>query len=182
MIIMSTASSKYQAASIKQRLTCLFTRDSRLVTRDFQVGDTIIEVLLAMAVIGIVLASAFGLANQAVRTGRDAHERGEALKLAESQLELLKSYAKSGSSNVATHGFLNFCVNMNSPAVGFEIVDASACTDLTPSGNSGGLYAVDITKNGASAISYTINITWDQINSKAADTGKVTLYYRTGVL
>ncbi len=146
-----------------------------------QRGDTIIEVLFAMSVIGIVLAAAFGIANQAVRTGRDAHERGEALKLAESQLELLKSYKKAGTGNIANPPPPTFCVDMI-PTLPNVIIDSSSnvdCSDIDSSGNSGGLYSIDITENG---VLYTIDVTWDQINSQTNSTGKVTLYYRTGIL
>lgn len=57
-----------------------------------QRGDTIVEVLLAMAVIGMVLGVAYGIANRSVAIGRSAQERSEALKFAESQLELIKVY------------------------------------------------------------------------------------------
>lgn len=58
-----------------------------------QRGDTIVEVMLAMAVIGMVLGVAYGIANRSVTIGRSAQERSEALKIAESQLELIKEYA-----------------------------------------------------------------------------------------
>jgi prepilin-type N-terminal cleavage/methylation domain-containing protein len=51
--------------------------------RKLQAGDTIIEVMLAMSIIGIVLGAAFGIANRSVSVGQDAQERTEALKLAE---------------------------------------------------------------------------------------------------
>ena len=57
-----------------------------------QRGDTIVEVLLAMAVVGLVLGVAYGITNRSVAIGRSAQERSEALKLAETQLELLKEY------------------------------------------------------------------------------------------
>ena len=56
-----------------------------------QRGDTIIEVLLAMSVLGMVLGTSFGIVNRSLATGRDAQERSEATKLAESQVEKLKT-------------------------------------------------------------------------------------------
>ena len=64
---------------------------SSLITTNKQRGDTIIEVLLAMAVLGMVLGTSFGIVNRSLATGRDAQERSEATKLAESQLEKLKT-------------------------------------------------------------------------------------------
>lgn len=55
-----------------------------------QRGDTIIEVMLAIAVVSMVLAASYKIANRALLTGRYAQEQTEALKYAESQLEKLK--------------------------------------------------------------------------------------------
>lgn len=53
-------------------------------------GDTIVEVLISMAILGLVLASAFAIANRSYAIGLSAQERTEALKIAESQIELLR--------------------------------------------------------------------------------------------
>jgi prepilin-type N-terminal cleavage/methylation domain-containing protein len=56
-----------------------------------QAGDTLIEVMIAMAIIGLVIAVSYSTANRALQVGRRAQERTEALKEAESQIETLKS-------------------------------------------------------------------------------------------
>jgi prepilin-type N-terminal cleavage/methylation domain-containing protein len=58
--------------------------------KTLQRGDTIVEVMIAMAVLGLVLASAFAISNRSYATGINAQERNEALKVAESQVELLR--------------------------------------------------------------------------------------------
>jgi type II secretory pathway pseudopilin PulG len=55
-----------------------------------QRGDTIIEVLLALTVVGLSLGIAYGITNRSLAIGRNAQERTEAVKLAESQIETLK--------------------------------------------------------------------------------------------
>lgn len=55
-------------------------------------GDTIIEILLSIAVLSLVLSVSYGLANRSSQTTRQAQERGEAQKLAEEQLEFLRGY------------------------------------------------------------------------------------------
>ncbi len=67
-----------------------------------QRGDTIIEVMLAMVVVGMVLGVSYGIANRSVIVGRDAQERTEALKHAETQLELIKAYVKESSQTNKT--------------------------------------------------------------------------------
>ncbi len=56
-----------------------------------QAGDTIVEVLIALAVISLTIAVSYATAQRALRTGQRAHEQTEALKIAESQIEALKT-------------------------------------------------------------------------------------------
>jgi len=70
------------------------------INKSMQRGDTIVEVLISMAVVGIVLAGAFGSANRSLRGSQQAQERTEAVKYSESQMELLKSVAVSSPSAV----------------------------------------------------------------------------------
>lgn len=53
-------------------------------------GDTIVEVLISIAVISMVLGGAFVTSNKSLQNTRDAGERSNALKLAESQVEQIK--------------------------------------------------------------------------------------------
>lgn len=63
-------------------------------------GDTIVEVLLAIAVVSAVLAGAYVSANLSLGGARQAQERGEALKYVEGQLETLKEVAARPDSPV----------------------------------------------------------------------------------
>jgi type II secretory pathway pseudopilin PulG len=56
-----------------------------------QRGDTIIEVMMSLVVIGLSLGLAYGIVNRSIENGRSARERTAALKLAESQLEFLSN-------------------------------------------------------------------------------------------
>jgi prepilin-type N-terminal cleavage/methylation domain-containing protein len=58
-------------------------------------GDTIVEVLIAIAVISLVLGGAYVTTNRSLQATRAAQERSIALKLAESQLERIKGLAAS---------------------------------------------------------------------------------------
>lgn len=65
---------------------------SRLTKISQQTGDTIVEVLVAMAIIGATLGVAFNIASRSQASIRGAEERSQALKLAEQQVERLKQY------------------------------------------------------------------------------------------
>lgn len=140
-----------------------------------QAGDTIIEVLLAMSVVGLVIGGAFGLASRAARTGQAAQERTEALKLAESQLEFTKSYVKNVGSVNSTVGITDFCMNY---AVGIpQPLISSDCNNRNFEGTATGLYTIAINEN---ADFYTVEVTWKRIGT--GDDDRVVLYYRVGAL
>jgi len=67
-----------------------------------QRGDTLVEVMLATAVLSLVLAGAFTLANRATRLSQTANERTQVSNLMQRQAELIRAaYDKPDS------GFLN---------------------------------------------------------------------------
>lgn len=75
-----------------------------------QRGDTILEVLISVAVLSLVLSSTFALANKNSQANRQAAERGEAQKIAQSEMEKLKVYLATGGSVEPGPGDY-FCMN-----------------------------------------------------------------------
>lgn len=65
---------------------------SRPIHRN-QIGDTIVEVLFAVVVVGLAIALGYGIASRSLRASRQAQERVEALKIVEGQIEQLKNAA-----------------------------------------------------------------------------------------
>lgn len=57
-----------------------------------QAGDTIIEVLIALAVLGSIITGGYAIATRSLNGVRIAQERGEALKIAETQAEIIKQF------------------------------------------------------------------------------------------
>ncbi|MCA9323505.1 prepilin-type N-terminal cleavage/methylation domain-containing protein, partial [Candidatus Saccharibacteria bacterium] len=132
--------------------------------KNSQRGDTIVEVLLAMAVIGMVLGAAFGIANRSVAIGRSAQERTEALKIAESQVELLKTLYPSSSTMQGRLSSEPFCIDVSTSSDA-DATDA-ACTNTNGFGVSG-LYSIAITKPvddlDATEDPVKISITWERL-------------------
>lgn len=62
----------------------------QLIKKLGQRGDTIVEVLIAIAVVSGVLATSYAIVNSNTRSSQQASERVEALKLAEEKIELLR--------------------------------------------------------------------------------------------
>ena len=75
-----------------------------------QRGDTILEVMVCVAVIGLVLTTAFSLSNKSSTSQLKAQERSTALNIAETQLELLKSFA--AVNDLPTDSY--FCMEVDS--------------------------------------------------------------------
>lgn len=137
-----------------------------------QVGDTIIEVMLATAVIGLVIGSSYATATKALRTGRFAQEQTEALKVAESQIEKLKYIASIGGSATPTQQIFatptaDFCVNDT-----FQVLPAAnaACRNIN------NLYNEKVTYSADSTDTFVVAVTWQEIGDD--NQGNVQIAYR----
>jgi type II secretory pathway pseudopilin PulG len=58
-------------------------------------GDTLVEVVLAIAILGMVLVASFNVANAAFGLGQSAKERTQAANLVQEQAEALRNYRDS---------------------------------------------------------------------------------------
>lgn len=130
-------------------------------------GDTIVEALIAMAILGMVIAGGFSISSHSIRTVRSAQERAEALKYVETQAELLRAAAAAKNANwTAINGVASgtpFCLNASGAVI------MSACNP------GGSFYSITITKNTAGD-TFTIVNRWDNATGSGKDT--VNLVYR----
>ena len=76
-------------------------------------GDTILEVLISIAVLSFILGASLALANRSGQAVRQAAERSETQKIADSQIEQLKAYIGSGNPDIKlpTPTNKNFCLS-----------------------------------------------------------------------
>lgn len=136
-----------------------------------QHGDSIIEVLLAIAVIGMVLGASYATATRALRASRYAQEQTEALKLAESTVEKLKFIAGTKPANNTANDIFstvitpNFCINDSLAKVASG--DPS-CTLIS------GLYNVSAVYVPADNL-FRVVVTWQRTS---ASNGVVQVSYR----
>jgi type II secretory pathway pseudopilin PulG len=152
-----------------------------MIRRRTESGDTIIEVMLAMSIIGMVLGAAFGIANRSVNLGQDAQERTEALKIIESQIEVFKTeYAKEANQTLRDR-IQPFCFQSFSTTV--ANVDDSACIGKNSLGDEG-LYSISITPPSlapGSASSYEFRVVWDPIGG-SSQKNTASVFYKPGSL
>jgi len=119
-------------------------------------GDTIVEVLIAVAIVSLVLASAYTISNQSTRRIQDTQEHSRALQLVQQQIEFLRSNdgIDSGSD----------CFD----SAGVATTGAACTIGTTPA------YALNIQQSATDG-TYQIQAKWESIlNSNA----QITMYYR----
>jgi len=64
-----------------------------------QFGDTIVEVLIAMAVLGLTMTTSYKSINNILINFHEANERAQAVKLVETQIEELRAYIGAAPSS-----------------------------------------------------------------------------------
>jgi Tfp pilus assembly protein PilV len=119
-------------------------------------GDTIVEVMISLAVLAAVMGSAYAISNRALIQSRSAQERLQATKLAERQLERLKVLAAAADpyqfNQLTTTG--NKCIN---PSLVVVANTDSACTL--------GIYNYYF--HDYSANIFTVKVEWNPLTSGA---------------
>lgn len=138
-----------------------------------QAGDTIIEVMAAITILGLALGAAYGLSNRAFRTAVHSNDRVEALSLAQGQIEFLKN-ASLKAPNVS--GSINNIIatyNNNSPFC-FKDSDGSN----VPAGPTGDDYCLNYGQGDSSSSTssiYDISITYCDGSNGCAPTNVFTI-------
>jgi prepilin-type N-terminal cleavage/methylation domain-containing protein len=127
-------------------------------------GDTLVEVMIAIAIVASVLGASYATAARSLRAGRQSQERSEALRYVESQIERIKFVAGGGGTGtVFKDNTSPFCVKEDN-----SVVDVSG-TNCT----FGGLYEVSVKfeqANPGNPVTnkdnlFTVVAVWDRLGS-----------------
>lgn len=151
------------------------------------IGDTIVEVLIALTVISLVLGGAYVSANRSLNNSRQAQERGEALKIVQSQVERLK-FVASGSDDTIFIIPNTFCFDSNNtihtatnparvtnPPVdqdNFSLYTSPNCKGQ----GLGQLFNISIERNTTNPNQFTAFARWDRVGGVGKE--EVKLVYR----
>lgn len=132
-----------------------------------QRGDTLVEVLIAIAVVSMVLGGAYAVTNRSLLATRAAQERAIALKLAESQVERIKGIMATNPDSVMTMTG-DFCIAANT---GLPVASTnSAClvdTDGNPAPSSvQPAFRIVVNRSGNT---FTVTEGWEDVNGKQTD-------------
>jgi prepilin-type N-terminal cleavage/methylation domain-containing protein len=139
-------------------------------------GDTIVEVLIAIAVISLVLAGAFVMTNNSLQATRDTQEHLNATNLAEGQLEQLRALPETDPTKTQTiFGAVNpaaFCM-LNGTEYTSSSTNCAVSTAGTPT-TAEPVFHLSITRAGTNT--FTTAVTWFAISGHGKD--NVQLIYR----
>ncbi len=124
-------------------------------------GDTLVEVLISIAVVSLILGGAFVTANNSLKGNRTAQERQNALKIAESQVEQIKYVAGTNPDTLfAVTVPSSYCLNGTTTALDSSNAACTVNADGTPS-TTEPAYKIAISR---SANTFTTTVTWTSIN------------------
>jgi prepilin-type N-terminal cleavage/methylation domain-containing protein len=138
-----------------------------------QAGDTIVEVIVVLAVLGLAISISYATANRSLLATRQAEEASQATTLLQSQLEAMRSLAAvpSGQPN-NIYGAGSFCVSYV-PTLQVVASSNSACHQRN-------LYNVAVSYAATDASgqidTFTAVATWPDAQGEGSDT--TTLVYR----
>jgi type II secretory pathway pseudopilin PulG len=139
-----------------------------------QRGDTIVEVLISIAVISLILGGAYVTTSNSLLAERGAQERTDATKLVQSQIESLKNMADSGNTEIFNSS--GFCIT------GGNTVTTSINTNnnckFSATGSNGNttqpVYFISIARNNNT---FTISNSWTAIEG-GSTTDNVQMVYK----
>jgi Tfp pilus assembly protein PilV len=127
-------------------------------------GDTIVEVMIAVVVLGAALGGAFAVSNSASQRTYDNHERYQALQYASQQIEYIRQETKSVNTSDTNY--------YNDRRLGC-FKDATAYTVNNNECIKDSIYTIATNGEGSSK-KFTILVTWDTLGGGE---GRVELVY-----
>lgn len=157
-----------------------------LIRRFNQRGDTILEVLISVAILSLILGISFSLANRSSKANQQAVERVEAYNLGQAQLEQLKAYLSDSSHSVPAPGY--FClsysagssivtgINSKGTAVNIDNDYNSHKSDCGYGTDKRYVAMFYRANTAGDENTYKISIRWDSVRGSGAD--KLDFVYR----
>jgi Tfp pilus assembly protein PilE len=146
------------------------------LTRVKPIGDTIVEVMIVLAVLGLAISIAYATANRSLLNARQAQESAEASSLAQDQVEQLRAYSVGDKLDI--FNAFPFCIQSGASP---QIVNIDTAPDGCGGANSGlngfdARYAVKITQSTDNTDTFTVSVKWADILGDGNDSA--TLIYR----
>ena len=135
-------------------------------------GDTIIEVMIAMAILGLVLSFAYASAARSLKMAQDAQERRYATRLAESQVELMKAFLSgAGPESQLQSAHAHYCLYHDAGAIQQqEVTDLNNPSTYIAGCTQDDLYRIAVSpSNTATGYEYAVSVRWDRLLEGASE-------------
>jgi prepilin-type N-terminal cleavage/methylation domain-containing protein len=129
-------------------------------------GDTIVEVMVSMAVLAIVVAATYSLSTRSFQSGQDSQYRDQAVSLAQQQLELIKESDNSNPQTITAY--------TNSPDTAYCIDPATKARRPADQCTFNNLYTVTY-KYISATDTFQVAAAWDSSNGTRQ---QATIYYK----
>jgi type II secretory pathway pseudopilin PulG len=151
-----------------------------LARRLNQTGDTIVEVMIVLAILGLAIGISYGTATRSLKTTRSALENSQATALLQGQIELLRANSDTTDSTQPNYIYLSgtlFCFNPATSALKSFSLPAPGLTNFSayPSECTSSYYHIAISYNNSDD-TFTATAYWDDVNGR--DTDSAELLYR----
>jgi prepilin-type N-terminal cleavage/methylation domain-containing protein len=141
-----------------------------------QKGDTIIEVLIAISIIGFILGGAYVTSNNSLLATRDAQEHGAALQLLQTEVELLKEVTDSNPNAIFGAVAPNpFCISTSSTVISSPVSSPPAACKMDGDAQPTAAqpqYVVSISHGacpGATCNTFIAKTSWPSIQGRVTD-------------
>ncbi|MGH7234475.1 MAG: PulJ/GspJ family protein [Candidatus Saccharimonadales bacterium] len=115
-------------------------------------GDTIVEVLIALAVLSLAFVISYATADRAITDSQNAQEHTLALEYLDAQIEALRYYAGQSSQGLPTSSFFL------APNASNGTVQVDPGSGQEP--GNGFSYSVSLTLDQSVQNTYHANVTW----------------------
>jgi prepilin-type N-terminal cleavage/methylation domain-containing protein len=148
--------------------------------RQNQAGDTIVEVMVVLAVLSLALGISYATADRSLLDSRQANQNSQATALAESQIESLRVLAPNPSTDPTGYIFNpgDFCIDSSGNVTPTSTALPSSSCAFDVFGNS---IPTQILINyqptgGVTGGVFNVYASWPNIDGQGSDT--ITLSYR----
>ena len=133
-----------------------------------QAGDTIVEVLISVGIVGLMLTGAFTISNASQKQIRMAQERSEAQRVAQSTVELLNPLVQKKPSMIAPGSLSSFCITTS-----LDTPPASSANECKQGDD--GRYHVEVNRSASNLRTFHVTVFWNGLSDRKE---QLTMDYR----
>jgi len=130
-------------------------------------GDTIVEVLISIAIVSVILGGAYVVSNTSLQATRSAQEQSNALKIAQSQIEEIKSMITNKPDNIyGGSAPTTFCIANITTIVATSVANPDSQCIVTNPGSTQPQYTLTIVRTNND---FNLKVSWFDVNGKNSD-------------